>query len=164
MELTIRLIILAICTIIINAGAVFADSSGGFSLRANQVTALNAFVPLRWLQGEIERDGFANILLVSGASGHVPTLEKAEEALNKKLELADIGLAEVEGAQIAALRPTREDITLFVAEHPHYARHYWRNIRLSYLEAGEGPLTPEQLAPFLQAALFNAEAAYDSEN
>lgn len=66
-----------------------------------------------------------------------------------------------EGTQIAALRPTREDITLFVAEHPHYARHYWRNIRLSYLQ---DPLTAEQLAPFLQVAMFNAEAAYDSEN
>lgn len=90
----------------------------------------------------------------------LPNMEEKDlqPLLPREVQKAFIGWKNYfkEGTQIAALRPTREEIALFVAEHPHYARHYWRNIFPSYLEAGERPL-----APFLQVAMFNAK---QSEN
>ncbi|MHC4324697.1 MAG: ABC transporter permease [Planctomycetota bacterium] len=41
---------------------------GRFSLRANQVAPLNAFVPLGWIQEKLGRDDQANVLLVAGNS------------------------------------------------------------------------------------------------
>ena len=57
---------------------------GRFSLQANQVSPLNLFVPLGWLQERIEREDFVNTLLISG--------DITNEQLEGALELEDFGL------------------------------------------------------------------------
>jgi putative ABC transport system permease protein len=65
---------------------------GRFSLRANQVAPLNAFVPLGWMQEKIERVGQANMLLVAeNPNGNIGP-ENANEAIKKHWQLADAGL------------------------------------------------------------------------
>ncbi|MGD0410584.1 MAG: ABC transporter permease [Verrucomicrobiota bacterium] len=49
-------------------GVVSDAELGRFSLQANQVPPLNAFVPLHFLQGKVGLAGKANLLLVSGAT------------------------------------------------------------------------------------------------
>ena len=73
--------------------AVAADSEfGRFGLQANQITPLNVFVPMRWLQEKLGRSTQANMLLVaSGPEGSV-TVERANEAIRKCWQLGDIGL------------------------------------------------------------------------
>jgi putative ABC transport system permease protein len=65
---------------------------GRFSLRANQVAPLNAFVPLDWLQQKLNRDAQANMLLVAGNSVGSISPENADEAIKKRWQLADAGL------------------------------------------------------------------------
>ncbi|MHC4396181.1 MAG: ABC transporter permease [Planctomycetota bacterium] len=65
---------------------------GRFSLRANQVSPLNVFVPLEWLQEQLNLDGQVNMLLVgSGAKGEI-TAGTANKTLQDCWELADAGL------------------------------------------------------------------------
>jgi len=65
---------------------------GRFSLRANQVSPLNAFVPLGWIQEKLGRDGQANVLLVAeNQEGGIST-ENANIAIKKRWQLADTGL------------------------------------------------------------------------
>ena len=54
---------------------------GNFSLKANQVIPLNAFVPLSWLQQQLERDNQANMLLLAANEVETLTTEKANEAV-----------------------------------------------------------------------------------
>jgi len=65
---------------------------GRFSLRANQVAPLNAFVPLDWMQNKLGRDEQANVLLVAGNSEVNVSLENANMAIEKRWQLADAGL------------------------------------------------------------------------
>jgi len=65
---------------------------GRFSLRANQVAPLNAFVPLDWMQEKLGRDGQANVLLVAGNPERDITPENANMAIKKRWQLADAGL------------------------------------------------------------------------
>ncbi|MBN1806712.1 MAG: ABC transporter permease [Sedimentisphaerales bacterium] len=71
-----------------------ADSSdfGSFSLKANQITSLNAFVRLKWLQEQIGRNNQANMLLLSDNSKEDLTVDKANQAVGKCWRLADAGL------------------------------------------------------------------------
>jgi putative ABC transport system permease protein len=69
-----------------------ASEFGRFSLKANQIPALNAFVPIQWLQEKIDRPKQANILLVAGDKSHTVTAEKANEAVKKCWQLGDAGL------------------------------------------------------------------------
>jgi len=65
---------------------------GRFSLRANQVAPLNAFVPLGWMQDKLGRDEQANVLLVAeNPEGGIST-ENANIAIKKRWQLADAGL------------------------------------------------------------------------
>ncbi len=66
---------------------------GRFSLQANQVTPLNVFVPLQWLQEKLDRSAQANTLLIAVDEEDSLTVEKAKEALEKCWQLAD---AEIE--------------------------------------------------------------------
>ncbi len=66
---------------------------GRFSLQANQVTSLNVFVPLHWLQEKLDRSAQANTLLIAADEEDSLTVEKANKALEKCWQLAD---AEVE--------------------------------------------------------------------
>ncbi|UCG56968.1 MAG: ABC transporter permease [Phycisphaerales bacterium] len=73
--------------------AIAADSQfGRFSLQANQVAALNAFVPIQWLQEKLDRAGQANMLLVAANPADSVTLTAANEALRKRWQLSDAGL------------------------------------------------------------------------
>ena len=66
--------------------------SGLFSLQANQISPLNAFVPLQWLQEQLGRDSQANMLLVDpGAEAEISN-KKANEAVRECLQHADMGL------------------------------------------------------------------------
>ncbi len=69
------------------SGTAGAGELGRFGLQASQIEPFNAFVPLRWLQENLERAGRANLLLVRGASA-----EEATQALREVWQLADAGL------------------------------------------------------------------------
>ncbi|HIJ70019.1 MAG TPA: FtsX-like permease family protein [Planctomycetes bacterium] len=72
-----------------------ADKSqfGGFSLAADNAAPLNAFVPLRWLQGKSQQQDGANVLLVSPpADRDSLTAEGANEALKRCCKISDVGL------------------------------------------------------------------------
>ncbi|MFB0525552.1 MAG: FtsX-like permease family protein, partial [Phycisphaerae bacterium] len=100
---------------------------GRFSLQANQVTPLNVFVPLQWLQEKLGRSGQANMLLVAerekphvkrGAKYLAPpfrrgfdniTIERANEAIRRYWQLADAGLElrELTGQSLIEIRSRR---------------------------------------------------------
>jgi len=65
---------------------------GRFSLKANQIPPLNAYVPIQWLQEKLDRSEQANILLVAGNAIGNRTLKNANEAVRKCWQLADSGL------------------------------------------------------------------------
>jgi len=65
---------------------------GRFSLKANQIPPLNAYVPMQWLQGKLDRTTQANILLVAGDTNESITVERANEAIRKCWQPADAGL------------------------------------------------------------------------
>jgi len=65
---------------------------GHFSLQANQVTPLNVFVPLQWLQEKLGRRTEANMLLVAASLKGDITIERANEAVRKCWQPADAGL------------------------------------------------------------------------
>jgi len=83
LSMAFRLVVIAI-----------ADKSdfGSFSLKANHITSLNAFVPLQWLQKQLGRSNEANMLLLAANAGDDITTEKANEAVKKCWQLADAGL------------------------------------------------------------------------
>lgn len=71
-----------------------------------------------------------------------------------------------EGEEINALDVSKETIQLFLKEHPHFERHYWRNfyladdessLYLNKLDSSETSsiLPNEQIPPFLKVAIFN---------
>jgi len=65
---------------------------GRFSLQANQVASLNVFVPIEWLQENLDHPGRANLLLVAEDDKKSLTVEKADAAISKRWRLADAGL------------------------------------------------------------------------
>ncbi|MHC4584822.1 MAG: ABC transporter permease [Planctomycetota bacterium] len=65
---------------------------GSFSLKANQITSLNAFVPLLWLQEQLGRNNETNMLLLAANTRDDITTEKANEAVKKCWQLGDAGL------------------------------------------------------------------------
>ncbi len=74
--------------------AVLGDEQfGRFSLEANQIPPLNAFVPLAALQRAIALLGRANALLVGGADDRSVAPAEANRALWERWQLADAGLA-----------------------------------------------------------------------
>ena len=69
----------------LTVAAVVSDAQfGRFSLQANQIPPLNAFVPLQFLQDKVALDGKANLLLTG--AGATP------ELLRQRWKLADAGL------------------------------------------------------------------------
>jgi len=62
---------------------------GRFSLQANQIAQLNAFVPLQWLQEKLNRSAQVNTLLIAADEEDSLTIEKANEALGECWQLAD---------------------------------------------------------------------------
>ncbi len=68
------------------------SQSGLFSLQANQISPLNAFVPLQWLQEKSGRESQANMLLVASGTEAGISTEKANESIRECLQLGDMGL------------------------------------------------------------------------
>lgn len=68
------------------------DDFGRFSLAANQVAPLNAFVPLSWLAEKIDQSGLCNTLLLSSKDTTEITLARADIALKESLTLNDMAL------------------------------------------------------------------------
>ncbi len=64
---------------------------GRFDLQANQISPLNVFVPLKWLQENMDHEGHANMLLAASEDAN-PTVERADTAIKKQWQLADAGL------------------------------------------------------------------------
>ena len=74
-------------------GAVAGESAfGRFSLQANQIAPLNAFVPLEWLQEKFGPGGHANMLLIGAPTSGGITLAEANEAVRKCFQPFDVGL------------------------------------------------------------------------
>ncbi|MBN1974977.1 MAG: FtsX-like permease family protein [Sedimentisphaerales bacterium] len=73
--------------------AAIADEAdfGRFSLQANQVWPLNAFVPMQWLQKKIDRIDEANIILISD-NKNIITIDQVNKAVKKIWRLADAEL------------------------------------------------------------------------
>ena len=65
---------------------------GRFSLQSNQISPLNVFVPLEWLQKQLNIDGQVNMLLVGSGEGGEVTAEAANDTLQESWQLADAGL------------------------------------------------------------------------
>ena len=65
---------------------------GRFGLQANQIAPLNVFVPLRWLQENMDHQGHANMLLVAANGKKVLTVERTNAVIKKRWRLADAGL------------------------------------------------------------------------
>jgi len=63
---------------------------GRFSLRAEQTAPFNAFVPLAWLQKQLDLSGKSNLLLI-GRKQSIPA-DTANEAVARCWQLADAGL------------------------------------------------------------------------
>jgi putative ABC transport system permease protein len=97
-----------------------ADHSqlGYFNLQANQVPALNAFVPLGWLQEQLNLSGKVNMMLAGPGTGEKITANEANEALQSCRRLADMGLELYTLTHQAALeiRSSRVFIDSSVAE------------------------------------------------
>jgi putative ABC transport system permease protein len=72
--------------------AVAGDSAfGRFNLQANQAAALNVFVPLAWLAGQVGQQGRANMLLAAGLGSGI-TAAHVKAAVQNVWQLADAGL------------------------------------------------------------------------
>lgn len=65
---------------------------GRFSLEANQIPPLTAFVPLSLLQKQLELPGRVNVLLLGGKPGAAPSLSAASASLARHWQLADASL------------------------------------------------------------------------
>lgn len=65
---------------------------GRFSLEANQIPPMTAFVPLPLLQERLEQEGRANVLLLGGKPGAEPSIQSAGAALMEHWQLADASL------------------------------------------------------------------------
>ena len=68
-----------------------ARQLGPFSLEANQAVPYNVFVPLAWLQQQLERPDLVNMALI-GSSPWIITTETLQEVVRQRWTLADIGL------------------------------------------------------------------------
>lgn len=81
---------------------------GRFSLEANQQVPLNVFVPLAWLQRQLEREGQANLLLIKSRSDEQPA-DTLDLALHEGWHLADAEamLEPLAGQEILELRSAR---------------------------------------------------------
>ncbi|HUU91339.1 MAG TPA: ABC transporter permease, partial [Phycisphaerae bacterium] len=89
--------------------AVASDSGAGrFSLAANQVPPYNVFVPMGWLQEQLDLAGKANVLLL-GAPTPGKGARSVSEALAKAFQLADAEheVRPVPGQDAAEIRTTR---------------------------------------------------------
>jgi len=81
---------------------------GRFSLEANQQEPLNLFVPLSWLQGQLKRNGQANLLLIKDPPEEL-TADALKQALRGewRLDDAEAVLQPIKGQKALELRSSR---------------------------------------------------------
>ena len=95
----------------LRVGSIADDEQfGRFSLRAEQTSPLNAFVPLRALQRAVGLDGRANLILIGSSSSRAAELPSAiAAALRERWTLADaqLELRQVPDAELTELRTER---------------------------------------------------------
>ncbi len=65
---------------------------GRFSMQASQMSPLNAFVNLTWLQDELKLQGQANLMLVGANRGQAMDVARANEVMAKEWQLADVNV------------------------------------------------------------------------
>jgi putative ABC transport system permease protein len=82
---------------------------GCFSLQANQIAPLNVYVPMQWLQEKLDRSAQATMLLVAASADDSITVEKADVAVRKYWQLADVSLElrELDGRDLLEIRSSR---------------------------------------------------------
>ncbi len=68
------------------------NTFGRFSLKANQIPPLNAFLPLEQLQNLVELPGKANMILAAQKPGGPTDPKELDKLVEKQLTLADAGL------------------------------------------------------------------------
>jgi len=109
LSMAFRLVVRAIAT---------ESQFGRFSLKANQTASLNVFVPLRWIQDRLGREGQANMLLVAGRPDGSLTLAEANQAIKKRWQLADAGLElrRLDGQRALEIRSRRVFIDASLSE------------------------------------------------
>lgn len=73
-------------------GTVSDERMGRFSLQAGQVALPTLFVPIGWLQEQVEKPGRANVLLLTSSGDQPVSAESADAALNARWQLADADL------------------------------------------------------------------------
>lgn len=73
-------------------GVVDDNHFGRFSLEANQQEPFNLFVPLTWLQNQIDRQKKVNLLIINDPSGKIST-ENLNQAINRQWSLADASIS-----------------------------------------------------------------------
>jgi len=91
---------------------------GRFNLQANQISPLNVFVPIQWLQEKLDRSAQANMLLVAANVKGSVTIEKANEAIRRCWRPADaeLELRELDRQDVLEIRSRRIFIDESVAE------------------------------------------------
>jgi putative ABC transport system permease protein len=102
----------------LKVGPIASESDfGRFSLRSNQVAPFNAFVPLRWLQDKLGRQGSANVMLVASNEKNNVTIEKVNESVKELWNLGDAELEfrRLDGRDILELRSKRVFIDGFLS-------------------------------------------------
>jgi ABC-type lipoprotein release transport system permease subunit len=139
-------------------GIVPDDELGRFSLQANQIPPLNAFVPLHFLQGKVGLPGKANLLL----TGEPASTNRMDDLLRARWTLAD---AQCELRQTPGgleLRSERVFLDPSIAQaaaaqappsHPELILTYFVNelrdgtntTPYSMVTAADGPLVPDDM-------------------
>lgn len=121
--------------------------------------------PSVWAQGGVEYQNFvANLDRLN-----VLDLQSLREGvLPKDVRIAFLGWKNYykEGAAINQMRPTAQEVKMFLEKYPNYSPNLWRELEPKYLESlmspeafHEQPIPSHELTSFLRAALFNDEMA-----
>ena len=82
---------------------------GRFSLQASQMSPLNAFVNLAWLQKQLKLEEQANLMLVGANGGQAIDVARANEIITQQWQLADVNveLRHVKEQGVYELRSSR---------------------------------------------------------
>jgi len=99
--------------------AVASDAQfGRFSLQANQLAPLNAFVSIEWLQEKLDRNAQANLFLVAGSAQNKVTAEEVDKGIKRCWQLADasLELRQLDKQNVLELRSKRIFIDEFLTD------------------------------------------------
>jgi len=152
----------------LNVSAVLADDTiGRFSLQANQIPPLNAFVPLKRLQERVGVEGRANTLLLAAKKGaDAIDVRQAEQSLRSQWTLADgelevrslpqNGVVELRSRRVFLEQPVITAAQRTVTGGEPVLTYFVNDIR-----AGNGRATPYSMVAAMQPPSAH-DAATDS--